>query len=142
MCGQWHWKHSLQRFDRHGHFIVSRAGSHWGICPDQLLEPEGGIVTHHFQYRDEDLTRTKLELTCGPGSSRTGLYGPSGHDSFNRRLRSLDAVYSQSWDAVEIEAGRTLEGAELLRSWPDLGRVHRWYTPDELEAARVARIHR
>ena len=69
----------------HGHFIVSRAGSHWGICPDELIEPEGGIVTHHFQYRDEALTRAKLDLTCGPGSRRTALYGGSGQDGFSRR---------------------------------------------------------
>lgn len=140
MCGQPHWKHPLQRFDRGAHFIVSRAGSHWVTCPDPLLEPEGGIVTHHFQYRDEDLTRAKLELTCGPGSRRTGLYGPSGHDSFNRRRRSLDAVYSRLWDDVEIEADRTLAGSDIPRSWPDVDRVRRWYTGDELEVARKALI--
>jgi hypothetical protein len=140
MCGQPHWKHSLQRFDRGAHFIVSRAGSHWGICPDPLLEPEGGIVTHHFQYRDEELTRAKLELTCGPGSHRTGLYGPSGHDSFNRRRRSLDAVYSRSWNAVEIEADRTLATSDTPQPWADIEGVRRWYAPNELEAARAARV--
>lgn len=140
MCGQPHWKHSLQRFDRAAHFIVSRAGSHWGICPDPLLEPEGGIVTHHFQYREEDLTRAKLDLTCGPGSRRTGLYGPSGHDSFNRRRRSLDAVYSQSWGDVEIEVDRTLAASDAPRPWPDMELVRRWYATDELDAAQSLRL--
>ncbi len=119
ICGQRHWKHPLQRIDRGAHFIVSRAGSHWGICPDELIEPEGGIVTHHFQYRDEALTRAKLDLTCGPGSRRTALYGGSGQDGFNRRRRSLDAVYAQAWDDVEIEVGTTLAATDGPRPWPD-----------------------
>jgi hypothetical protein len=138
ICGQRHWKHPLQRVDRDAHFIVSRAGSHWGICPDELIEPQGGVVTHHFQYRDEALTRAKLELTCGPGSRRTALYGASAQDGFNRRRRSLDAVYAQAWDAVEVEAGRTL--ATSPAPWPDVAGVRRWYSTRDLEAARGARV--
>jgi hypothetical protein len=140
ICGQRHWKHPLQRIDRGAHFIVNRAGAHWGICPDELIEPEGGIVTHHFQYRDEALTRAKLDLTCGPGSRRTALYGGSGQDGFNRRLRSLDAVYAQAWDDVEIEAGTTLAATDGPRPWPALTSVRRWYSTTDLEAARGDRV--
>jgi hypothetical protein len=139
MCGQrGHWKHPLQRFDLGGSFIVSRAGSHWGICPQDLVEPEGGIVTHHFQYRDEALTRSKLELTCGAGSRRTTLYGSNGMDGFNRRRRSLDAVYSQRWEDVEVEVNATLAASDRPQSWPSMPNVRRWYSLSDLEAARLA----
>ncbi len=68
-CTLGHWKHPLQRFDRHGHFLLSNDGAHSGFCNDRLVEPSDGLVTHHFQYRDEDLTRAKIELTCGQNSS-------------------------------------------------------------------------
>ena len=73
-CHLGHWKHPLQRTDRFGHFVLSNPGAHTAICSESLVEPSQGIVTHHFQYRDEELTRAKLELTCGPGSRRTELY--------------------------------------------------------------------
>jgi hypothetical protein len=136
ICGQDHWKHPLQRFDRSAHFIVSRAGSHWAICPQPLVEPSGGIVTHHFQYRNEALTRAKLQLTCGPGSRRTALYGADGADGFSRRCRSLDAVYSQKWDDVEIEVDRTLAASGELRPWPSMVNIRRWYSLSDLDAAR------
>ena len=142
MCGQRsHWKHPLQRFDRGGNFIVSRPGSHGGICPQDLVEPEGGIITHHFQYRDEDLTRAKLQLTCGPGSRRTALYGTNRMDGFSRRLRSLDAVYAQRWDDVEVEINRTLAALDPPRPWPAMDSVRRWYSLSDLHAARLARAN-
>ncbi len=139
-CGQDHWKHPLQRFDRDANFIVSRAGTHWAICPQDLVEPTGGIVTHHFQYRDEALTRAKLELTCGPESPRTAFYGSGGEDGFSRRRRSLDAVYSQRWDDVEVEMNRTLATMEEPRPWPSMITVRRWYPLRDLDAARASRV--
>jgi hypothetical protein len=139
VCGQRnHWKHPLQRFDLGGNFIVSRAGSHWGICPEDLVEPDGGIVTHHFQYRDEALTRAKLQLTCGPGSRRTALYGQNGQDGFSRRLRSLDAVYAQKWEGVEVEVNQTLTASRRPRPWPSMTNVRRWYSLSDVQAARQA----
>jgi len=144
ICRQNHWKHPLQRFDRHANFIVSRAGSHWAICPQDLVEPNSGIVTHHFQYRDEALTRAKLELTCGPGSPRTALYGADGMDGFSRRRRSLDAVYSQKWDDVEVEVNRNLGATRATggpHPWPSLANVRRWYSLSDLDAALAVQAH-
>jgi hypothetical protein len=140
LCGQNHWKHPLQRFDRDANFIVSRPGSHWALCPQDLTEPSGGIVTHHFQYRDEALTRAKLELTCGAGSPRTALYGEDGRDGFSRRIRSLDAVYSQRWGDVEVEVNRTLGAVGEPRPWPSTAVVRRWYPLGEVETALT--VHR
>jgi hypothetical protein len=56
-CRQPHWKHPLQRFDRRGPFLSSLQGFHGAtlLMGERVTEPEGGIVTHHFPYRDETL---------------------------------------------------------------------------------------
>lgn len=136
-CGLGHWKHPLQRFDRHGHFLLSNPGAHAGHCSEPLVEPDGGIVTHHFQYREENHTRAKLELTCGPGSTRTSLHAETGFDGFARRIQSLDAVYNQQWQDVITVPNKTTSSHEPS-PWPHLGLVRRWYELAELDAARAA----
>ncbi len=133
-CERGHWKHPLQRFDRHGHFLLSNDGAHSGFCSEALVEPSGGFVSHHFQYRDEELTRAKLDLTCGPTSTRTSLHG-SNFDGFIRRRSSLDAVYAQRWADVDTIPNR-LSTSHRPTPWPHLGRVRRWYELTELDAAR------
>jgi len=61
-CGIRHYKHPLQRFDRDGPFILSSVGFHTCEANDrvQLVEPSAGVVTHHFQYRTESITRRRL----------------------------------------------------------------------------------
>ncbi len=134
-CALGHWKHPLQRFDRHGQFLLSNPGSHSAHCYDRLIEPSAGIVTHHFQYREESFTRAKLELTCGPGSTRTGLHTQEGFDGFTRRRQSLDAVYGQRWSDVITLPNKVSTGHEPT-PWPDLEGVRRWYEPEKLELAR------
>jgi hypothetical protein len=135
-CGLGHWKHPLQRFDRHGYFLLSNPGAHSGHCSEALIEPHGGIVTHHFQYREEDFTRAKLELTCGRSSARTALHENEGFDGFTRRLQSLDAVYNQRWSEVITVPNRTSSSQEPT-PWPHLGRVRRWYDLQDVESARA-----
>jgi glycosyl transferase family 2 len=136
-CPRGHWKHPLQRFDRHGHFLLSNDGAHSGYCSEVLVEPDGGIVTHHFQYREEGLTRAKLELTCGPGSTRTSLHGATGFDGFVRRRRSLDAVYGRRWAEVDTIPNK-LSTSETPTLWRHMERVRRWYDVAALESARAS----
>jgi len=137
-CGLGHWKHPLQRFDRDGLFITCDEGYHapkvrTGV---PLVEPTGGIGTHHFQYRDEALTRAKLELTCGPDSTRTALHQSIGHAGFAKRRLSLDAVYSKRWSEVITIPNLKSTGDLSPKKWPHMSDVRRWYTPEELAAAR------
>jgi hypothetical protein len=138
-CPRGHWKHPLQRFDRHGHFLLSNDGAHSGFCSEALIEPSESIVTHHFQYRDEGSTRAKLELTCGPTSTRTTLHSSTGFDGFVRRRRSLDAVYGQRWADVDTIPNK-LATSQHPVPWPHLDRVRRWYSPSELDAAGAAHV--
>jgi glycosyltransferase involved in cell wall biosynthesis len=135
-CAWGHWKHPLQRFDMDGQFILSNDGSHTAFSNDLLIAPTGGIVTHHFQYRDEAYTRAKLELTCGPESTRTARHEATGFDGFVRRRASLDAVYAGRWADVDTIPIVDPNAARHPKPWPSMDSVRRWYRLDELAEAR------
>ena len=105
-CPTGHWKHPLQRFDRSEPPIVCAIGFHKAeSATAPLLEPSIPVFMHHFQYRDEERTRHRLEQLCRPvgaGKSRIALtdarWGGSG---ISKRFRTLTAVYAQRWDRVE-----------------------------------------
>ena len=123
-CERHHWKHPLQRFDRHGHFVMSWPGAHGANCSERLAEPPEDIVVRHFRYRDEQRTRDKLDAACGPGSRRTALHESVGYDAFVVRRRSLDAVYGRRWAEVEDLTGTP--------DWFDSAGLRRWYSVDDL----------
>ncbi|MGH9019200.1 MAG: glycosyltransferase family 2 protein, partial [Acidimicrobiales bacterium] len=79
-CAQDHWKHPLQRFDRHGPFLLANGGFHSATLRtrEPLREPRGGIVTHHVQYREEAATRARMDLLAG-GAGRNGLNDSIGN---------------------------------------------------------------
>jgi hypothetical protein len=137
-CPLGHWKHPLQRFDRHGQFVLSNDGAHRAFASERLVEPATGIVTHHFQYRDEARTRAKLDLVCGPDSARVGLHESAGFSGFARRRRSLDAVYTQHWDSMDVLPNRRSGASLQPEPWPDRFAVRRWYSRDEARSARNA----
>jgi len=135
-CPLGHWKHLLQRFDRHGQFVVSNDGAHLAFCSERLVEPEVGIVVHHFQYRDEGVTRAKLDLICGSATNRVGLHESAGFSGFARRHRSLDAVYAQRWAEVDVLPNRQAGAHQNPRPWPGAADVTRWYEQGDTERAR------
>lgn len=135
-CPQPHFKHPLQRFDSAGPFATSIIGFHAAntMGPEPLLEPEGGIVTHHVQYRDEDLTRERLARLCA-GEGRNTHNHSLGNTEIGKRFGSLDAVYARRWAEVD---NLRLRGPSLgvhPSPWPDPP-SHRWYTPEDLALAR------
>jgi hypothetical protein len=134
-CELPHWKHHLQRFDRKAAFIQCRDGAHFAVCEDESLtvEPAVGTFTHHFQYRDETRTRAMLERLTGPDATRTQLTG--AEDYFDVRRRSLDAVYTQHWEDVQVDDAGTTAADYGPAPWPELDAVRRWYEPSEVAAA-------
>ncbi len=135
-CVLGHWKHPLQRFDRHGQFVLSNEGAHTAFASERLVEPSVGIVTHHFQYRDEERTRAKLELVCGTSSPRVGLHESAGFSGFARRKRSLDAVYARRWADMDVLPNRRASASTRPQPWPGVADVRRWYPRQEAGAAR------
>jgi hypothetical protein len=102
---------------------------------DPLIEPVGGIVTHHITYREESASRGRLELLCG-GPARNEHNNALGNRTIQRRFESLDAVYAQDWAHVN-----NLRGEEPLLGvhptpWPDPTSTRRWYDPSEVEEAK------
>ena len=135
-CEQPHWKHPLQRFDRDGAFLMALGGFHSASLRtgDPLLEPQGGIVTHHFQYREESATRARLALLCG--SARNDHNETIGNTDMKKRFASLDAVYGQRWQ--DVDSLRRLGPVRGVhpRPWTDPRSVRRWYDTGDLVAAR------
>jgi hypothetical protein len=138
-CAQPHWKHPLQRFDRSGPFLGSLMGFHGAtlLMGEQVIEPEGGIVTHHFPYRQEEATRRRMELLCG-GLSRNGYNDSIGNSSIKKRFETLDAVYSGRWNEVDDLSTRAPHLGVHLEPWTEPSSGSRWYSPEELEKAKTA----
>ena len=138
-CDQPHWKHPLQRFDRQGPFLGSLPGFHGAtvVMGAPVIEPEGGIVTHHFPYREEATTRQRMDLLCG-GQDRNAYNDSVGNSSIKKRFETLDAVYRGQWDKVDSLATRDPRPGVHLEPWPDPASSHRWYDARELAAARVS----
>ena len=135
-CTQPHWKHPLQRFDRHGPFLLANGGFHSATLRtrEPLLEPVGGIVTHHTQYREEAATRARMDLLCG-GAGRNDLNDSIGNTEIRKRLLSLDAVYGRRW--AEVDTLVRKDARTGVHPVPWSGRPSaRWYSPDDLVRAR------
>ena len=137
-CSQPHWKHPLQRFDRHGPFLLATGGFHSATLRtrDTLFEPRGGIVTHHVPYRDEPTTRARLER-LGGDAGRNGANDAIGNTEIGRRLRSLDAVYDGRWGDVDPLVTKDTGSGVHPVAWSGAPSA-RWYTPDDLRRARLA----
>jgi len=138
-CAQPHWKHPLQRFDRSGPFLNSLMGFHGAtlLKGEPVIEPVGGIVTHHFPYREEWTTRRRLELLCG-GEARNAYNDSLGNSSIKKRFDTLDAVYAQQWERVDDLSTRGPHLGVHLEPWSGSGRPRRWYAGEELAAAKDA----
>jgi glycosyltransferase involved in cell wall biosynthesis len=123
-CAQPHWKHPLQRFDRQGVFLKAVSGFHTATLrtQDPLYEPEGGIVTHHIQYRDEAVTRARYDL-CDP--SRYAVHQTIRALHVQRRRASLDAVYAHRFEEIDNRGEWKKELGVSLTPWPTRG--PRWY---------------
>jgi hypothetical protein len=127
-CGQLHWKHPLQRFDRDGVFLEAGHGFHTGRVhsKERLYEPVGGIVTHHIQYREEAATRARLEAVCSP--TRFTIQTKLKQPQMARRLATLDAVYNQRWHEVDNRGEWNKQLGVTLTRWNGPGT--RWYAAE------------
>jgi hypothetical protein len=136
-CDQSHWKHPLQRFDRHGSTLLSLGGFHSATTwtPEPVIEPLGGIVTHHVQYREEAFTRLRMERLCG-GKGRNHYNDSIGNTEIQSRFDSLDAVYAKRWDQVQNQRRSPDVLGVAPSPWPDSPSTRRWYSADALRMAK------
>jgi hypothetical protein len=101
MCSSRHRKHPLQRYDRSGAPIECGRGFHLAHCTDQLYEPSQPAFLHHFPFRDENVTRRRLEALWAKDQSGVTRALESYDTHMLTRFRSLGAVYAQDWGGVE-----------------------------------------
>lgn len=137
MCPQGHRKHSLIRWDRMGSPISSTRGFHQAKCKDRpLLEPLAPFVIHHFPFRDEKVTRFRLQELWTAKSTR---FSRANHNDIavahmKARLASLDAVYAGDWDKVHtLLLEEPKQGISLI-DWRQCmplvsTEIQRWYVP-------------
>jgi hypothetical protein len=135
-CPQPHWKHPLQRFDRNEPFLSSIIGFHSAaVLRDvPMLEPVGGIVTHHIQHREEAVTRARMDLLCR-GPLRNAYNDSVGNRGIGRRFETLDAVYEQRWSDVNNLLGAGI-GVDL-QPWTGPANGRRWYREEDRQRALV-----
>lgn len=139
-CDVRHYKHPLQRFDRGGPFIEASVGFHTCLANDrvQLVEPITGIVTHHFQYRAESITKRRLSEVYGPTPGRGEQSWRRNWPNGRRRLESADAVYERRWKDVDNQRRIPGNVGVRPRPWSDFTsqpEPRRWYTAQDLDDA-------
>jgi hypothetical protein len=151
-CPGRHTKHHLQRWDRAGPTLRADSGFHRVRCTELLLEPPVATFTHHFPYRCDEVTRARLDRLCAldeGGHARVETYDEAmrihgrRQSGMVRRRLSLDHVYAGEWAQVHNMGHR--DGRVGVQPLPWAGQVDpvdvlsaRWYTPTELDDARVA----
>jgi hypothetical protein len=97
-----------------------------------MLEPTGGIVTHHIQHREEEFTRARMDLLCG-GPLRNAYNDSVGNRGIKRRFETLDAVYHQRWGDVNNLVGAGV-GVDL-HPWVGAPHPARWYSEEDRQRA-------
>ncbi|MGH9118460.1 MAG: glycosyltransferase family 2 protein [Acidimicrobiales bacterium] len=149
LCRLGHRKHHLQRWDRGGPPITSGLGFHSARAAVTLIEPTLSTFTHHFPYREEEVTRTRFDVLCGrdeSGRSRVDVYDGQIRQNagtisdMSKRRRTLDHVYAGRWSDVENLRRRGEKLGVEPRPWTELvdardAELARWYGPEELADA-------
>jgi hypothetical protein len=139
-CSLGHFKHPLQRSDRDGAPIRGGLGAHSASSPEPLVEPIEPIVSHHFPYRAEAVTRARLERFYGIGGGDDRARADSVTTSHMiLRLRSLDAVYRQRWEDVTWFPPCASGYRPELADWRDVLGVRRRRTLLRRARERVGR---
>jgi hypothetical protein len=128
-CERCHSNHPLQRWDRGGPPIVPVGGAHTGQCAATLLEPTQGVFFQHFPYREEAVTRRRLERLFGldGGGSRVT---PGMEAHMRIRLSSVDALYRGRLHEVGLFPPCVGGYAPELRPFAD------WVGAEDAEIAR------
>jgi len=119
------------------------AGIYIGVNGGPLYEPGQSILLHHFPFRDESLTRSKLTKLWNVDESGRSRADASRDTHILARFRSMDAVYSQNWaevvnfillDPIASSLEESLPAFGVtLKPWhemvePEHQNVLRWYS--------------
>ena len=123
ICALMHRKHPLQRWDREGPRIDAGLGFHRAECAVRpLLEPTEPVIVHHVPFREEAVTRRRLELLWS-GKDSSAARAREDDDATGHmaaRLRSLDAVYAGDWASVHnFMPGAPPTGVDVV-DWREL----------------------
>ena len=136
-CPLGHRKHPLVRVDRARAPVSQGVGFHRAISRERLVEPETGLFLHHFPYRQEEVTRARLQRLCQgvdevtPRVTSADVTRESAGANAVLREQNLNAVYTARWSMVREWRGPRLSGISP-RPWASLVPpadqvIARWY---------------
>lgn len=137
-CSVWHWKHPLHKYVKDKPMIRAKIGFHMGYCSEQLLEPDVGLETHHFPFRDKENTYKRFTGLCGENGDSRNKYNDEtsvkGKSAITKRYENLDHIYSLKWDKVYINPAPMTENSKIGINPKRLNFSSPvWYKKEELE---------
>ena len=122
---QRHFKHPLVRVDASGPVMTVRTGFHRVTSTVPLFEPREHIFVHHFPYREEATTRSRLLALCGTPAGRP------------RRIAYMDeAVEASTWSRGTSASLRHLALDRVYREAADPGErlsAGLWPWPEQVD---------
>jgi hypothetical protein len=117
-CSRSHWKHSAIRYSNGVFDLAQIRGNHFpaskGKC--QIFEPAFDLPMLHAPFRNYGHMRWRLSQLCDPSVGVNGVARSAGDDEVtgsmgaSKRWQSLENVYAQRWDQVEIPHCHMLYG--------------------------------
>ena len=107
-CRAGHWKHPLVRWDAAGPPVIPQRGAHVASSSRRLLEPPVSLVTHHYPYRNPEVTRERLARLSARLDGEPWAMG--------RRAANADAVYREAY--AEVDAHDMVGPGEVLAPRP------------------------
>jgi glycosyltransferase involved in cell wall biosynthesis len=109
-CQRNHWKHVAIRYLDGVFDIAQSRGNHYPAVPsirDNIYEPEIEIPIFHAPIRNKEEAYARLEALCGKPNAQ-GHHRSIGDDiaiggqGAIKRFNSLDAIFSQQWQNVDL----------------------------------------
>lgn len=151
-CPQEHAKHQLVRYDPGRPVPEVGLGFHSVSCAEPLVEPQGGILTHHFQFRAPEQTLSRLLNLTRPNDKGFSRHAPphvweawrrgelaTSRHQYNHRVAVAEAMYDPA--RQEAILGYRPEDWRALLSGPDgHAGISRWYGEGELREAVAAAL--
>jgi hypothetical protein len=141
MCDKGHRKHPLILFRPDAPQVEADRGFHLVKSEAPLLEPPQPVFLHHFPFREEAVTRQRLDILLNAnaqGLSRADASEDSATHMVARH-RSMDAVYCGKWDEVLNFLALDPHSATLSAVRPTGVQLRNWWEISDHEHREMRR---
>jgi hypothetical protein len=109
-CNQHHWKHVAIRYFNGAFDIAQSRGNHYPARPRNstpILESKLELPIFHCPLRNQDSAERRLTALCAKSDGQAFHRSAGDDDAIGsqgavKRFNSLEAIYSQRWQDVEL----------------------------------------